>query len=255
MGIVTHLHGHAPAPIHPLAHCKIVFAYENLGSRGTPLHGIDGASSVAHDGLELAGGGEETADTVLGAGGEDGAVGVPGDRGDGFFGGFDALVGDAGGAGGEGEGGARRGGGGGGRQEIPEPDKPIGRASGQEVDVFRVPRDVGDDVSVFCPHADFICSLGVFAVNVFIFLFGAGIRSTGLVGRSCTGRLGAWYLECLFPVLLFRRLVVVFCITHPGPFTSFLFFPRFCVGGAGGRGLARGRRRGRGGGPVGGGRG
>lgn len=102
MCVVARFHGHTAAPVHPFTHGEIVFADENLGAGGTPFHGVDGAAAVAHDGLQLAGRGEEAADTVLGAGGEDGAVGVPGDGGDCFFGGFDAFVGDAGRAGGEG---------------------------------------------------------------------------------------------------------------------------------------------------------
>lgn len=180
MRIVTHLHGHTPAPVHPLAHREIVFAYEDLGAGGTPLHRIDCASSIAHDGLQLAGRGEETADAVLGAGGEDGAVGVPGDRGDGLFGGLDALVGDAGGAGGEGERGGGGGGGGEG-QKVPKPDEAVCRACGQEVYVFGIPGDVGNDVSVFCPYPDFILRGAGAGVGTGVD-FGAGTRSTGLVG-------------------------------------------------------------------------
>lgn len=102
MCVVTRFHRHTAAPVHPFTHGEIVFAHEDLGAGGTPFHSVDGAAAVAHDSLQLARGGEEAADTVLGAGGEDGAVGVPGDRGDGLFGGFNAFVGDAGRAGGEG---------------------------------------------------------------------------------------------------------------------------------------------------------
>lgn len=193
MCIETHFHRHTAAPVHPFTHGKVVFADEDLGAGGTPFHGVDGAAAVAHDCLQLAGRGEEAADTVLGAGGEDGAVGVPGDRGDGFFGGFDPFVGDAGRAGGEGERGAGVGvgtgarGGRGGGQEIPKADKAIGRAGSQEIDVFRVPSDVGNDVAVFCPYADFIPAFHcrsdpILQFGVFIFIFGAGTRSTGFIG-------------------------------------------------------------------------
>lgn len=188
MCVVTHLHRHTAAPVHPFTYRKVVFADEDLGAGGTPFHGVDGAAAVAHDGLQLAGRGEEAADAVLGAGGEDGAVGVPGDGGDGLFGGFDPFVGDAGGAGGEGEG--WRGGGAGSRrrrgQEIPKADKAIGRACGQEIDVFGVPGDVGNDVAVFCPYPDFIppshCRTDPILQFDDVFIFGAGTGSTGFIG-------------------------------------------------------------------------
>lgn len=76
--------------------------------------------------------------------------------------------------------------GGGGRgQEIPKADKAIGRAGGQEIDVFGVPSDVGNDVAVFCPYPDFIPPFHCRPDPILqfgVFIFGAGTGSTGFIG-------------------------------------------------------------------------